>query len=120
MLVRVGVRHPNHVERQKRIRALIDTGATGSTIHPRIVQKLGFPVVGSKRVGTVNQIIEMPEVLVSIRMAQADIEFVTFKTRIVPEGQRDDMLFGMDLLDGGIPTVDTIRRTWRWVRQRDH
>jgi predicted aspartyl protease len=108
------VSHPNSTDAGQPIQAIIDTGATNSTIRADLVKALNLPVIGKVNCRTVHGIKEAPVVAVRIVVRDNHKGAQRIIQAIVPDEQQDEMLFGMDAMTGGVLTVDTIARTWQW------
>lgn len=112
-VLRMMIAHPGHPHRHSEIDAIIDTGATASAINPQVAQALELPIVGTATASTAGGDGEVS--VVAARMVIGDGEVK--RTRVVPVSvcpMKDPMLFGMDLMAGGILKVDLVKRTWEW------
>ncbi len=108
--------HPHHQDRSRPIKAIIDTGATNSTIRSDIVKSLGLPVVGAINCVTVHGTKQAPLVVVEliVRDGQTNTSARRVIQAVVPDEQTDEMLFGMDAMKGGVLMVDTTKSEWSW------
>jgi len=98
------------------IDAIIDTGATTSAIRSDIAEQLGLPQIDSQLVATVGGARQQPVVLAHMTLAAHDgSDGPTTLTQLICADQMTDpMLFGMDLMRGGVLTVDFVKNQWNW------
>lgn len=98
------------------VSALVDTGCTITSIRPDIAQQLGLPQIDTVRVHTASTGDDghaCPLVVCRVRIAQDPKFTQMLKVAVAP--MRDEMLFGMDLLAGGVLVVDTLHGIWHWT-----
>lgn len=101
----------------RRITAIIDTGCTNSAIRYDLAAELGLPVIGRREVSTASsgsEPIDCATVAADVVMTDPnDLQAHVFSELIVQD-MEDDMLLGMDLLGGGVLTVDLVSGFWDW------
>lgn len=105
------------VKRALRIQALVDTGATSSAIHMEIARMFQLPVVGRTQLSHANGSTPADVVAAGAWLPQTDDGHQPRATNlqlISSNLGRVHMLFGMNLLNGGILTVDRIHQRWKW------
>lgn len=108
--------HPGETDHSKArvVRAIIDTGATNSAIREDIALSAGLPVIGTQLVDTAStggKAIPCDTFLGKLWLGQPIVTTVKELT-VMP--LKDEMLFGMDALLGGILTVDMVAGIWSW------
>ena len=102
--------HPTGTRRLP-VSAIVDTGCTTSAIRPGIAQALGLPVVGATQVAVAGR----PSLRCELVKAQIVLPSgVTWPRRLTVAAMDHDMLWGMDLLAGGVLTVDLVSGRWEW------
>jgi predicted aspartyl protease len=97
------------------ITAIIDTGCTHSAICRDLATKLQLPVTGTTKVISVNQVFTTDVVTAKLIIpgGRGNDAVGTFVQLSLADLQ-GEMLFGMDLLNGGILTVNMVDGTWDW------
>lgn len=96
------------------VTAIIDTGATRSAISGPLAAKLGLPIVDSAMVSTANGTVKAHVVAAQFELVNLEGKpFSTIK-RLTVANMVGEMLFGMDLLSGGVLTVDMVHYSWEW------
>lgn len=106
--------HPTGTRRVA-VSAVIDTGCTTSAIRPGLAQSLGLPVIGSTQVTVAGREAlrcDLVQALVVLPGGEATVR------RLTVAAMSHDMLFGMDLLAGGVLTVDVDAGKWEWRTRR--
>lgn len=96
------------------VRAIIDTGATNSAIRADIAAALGLPIIGTQLVDTAStggKAIPCDTFLGKLWLGQP---IVTTVKQLTVMPLKDEMLFGMDAILGGILTVDMVSGVWSW------
>lgn len=102
--------HPTGTRRLP-VSAIVDTGCTTSAIRPGIAQVLGLPIVGATQVAVAGR----PSLRCELVKAQIVLPSgVTWPRRLTVAAMDHDMLWGMDLLAGGVLTVDLVAGRWEW------
>lgn len=102
--------HPTGTRRLP-VSAIVDTGCTTSAIRPGIAQALGLPVVGTTQVAVAGR----PSLRCELVKAQIVLPSgVTWVRRLTVAAMDHDMLWGTDLLAGGVLTVDLVAGRWEW------
>lgn len=102
--------HPTGTRRLP-VSAIVDTGCTTSAIRPGIAQALGLPVLGATQVAVAGR----PSLRCELVKAQIVLPSgVTWPRRLTVAAMDHDMLWGMDLLAGGVLTVDLVAGRWEW------
>ena len=96
-----------------RIRAIIDTGATASAISADFAAKLSLPPVGKTLAAHAGGVDEVPVVAARCELRDGSGKSViqVWPFGVLP-GMTDELLFGMDLMRGGILTVDMVKGEW--------
>lgn len=112
-IIKVNKDNPKDIKVLKIIKALIDTGATSSTISERVAKELNFEEISKRKIHTASGISEMGVYKMSILLDQANHPrpgpnnqpiFTGEKVAIdlTPSGFQNigeiDMLIGMDIL----------------------
>lgn len=108
--------HPAESDHSKArvVRAIIDTGATNSAIRADIAAALGLPIIGTQLVDTAStggKAIPCDTFLGKLWLGQP---IVTTVKQLTVMPLKDEMLFGMDAILGGILTVDMVSGVWSW------
>lgn len=104
------------------ITAVVDTGATNSAVTQGIVDALGLPVIGRTRIGTANGTKEV-DVVAARAILPCHEDATKVFSKLVQLSVVDmvgEMLFGMDLLEGGVLTVNMCAGTWEWKLLNAH
>jgi len=99
------------------IQAVIDTGASQSCIRDDVAEQLRLRHAdGRRRAATANGFGDFPvaPISVAVEIPGEDPLFLADVHAIVAPCD-PPMLFGMDLLDGGVLVVDRVRQTWKWA-----
>ncbi len=115
-ILELRVSHPSERDPNKArvVKAIIDTGATHSAIRQDIAVALGLPVTGTMPVDTAStagSAIACPVFLGKLWIGQP---IVTNVIELTGMPLRDEMLFGMNSIAGGVLTVDMVAGTWSW------
>lgn len=97
-----------------RTEAIIDTGCTQSTVSRKVAERLKLPVVDSTEVITAGGTREVDVVAATLVIPIGNGAFHRTVRLGIPDDCLNEMLFGMDLLEGGVLTVDQVRRQWYW------
>ena len=106
----------------RKLVAIIDTGATTSVIRRDIAEELRLPIVDT-RVSVYRPVVgeesagfaETESVILRIYYLNGADRERRVVTALLSEVQsRDEMLIGMDALEGGVLTVDLVRGEWSW------
>jgi len=108
---------PHEHSKRRTMQAVIDTGATGSCIRSDLAESLELPVIDRKPLRGIHgpqdtDIVVAELVVVGDAGKAAGIRrplFSLHKDQMV-----DEMIFGMDLMTGGILTVDLVKNRWNW------
>ncbi len=106
---------PGLLSPPRRIKAIIDTGCTNSAIRYDLAAELGLPVIGRREVSTASsgsEPIDCPTVAADVLMTDPNRLQVHVFSELVVQDMEDDMLLGMDLLGGGVLTVDLVAGYW--------
>lgn len=101
----------------RKLRAIVDTGCTHTAIREDIAAELGLPMVDSCVVGTASSGRsgeQRPIVVGLVLIHESSKRQATAERRLITQDMPDEMLLGMDLLDGGILTVDLVLKVWEW------
>ena len=80
--------------------ALYDTGATNSSVSPRVVADLNLPSVGARKVGVGGGNLDTTSHLVNISLPNGVMFQMTLVSKIALQGDID-VLIGMDILGAG-------------------
>ncbi len=96
------------------VSAIIDTGATVSGISERLANELGLSRVSTIELGTTHGTVTADVVIARVKIESGGKPTSgLMKLAIIPD-PRDDMIFGMNALDGGVLTVDLVKYKWEW------
>lgn len=101
-----------------RARAIIDTGATDSSVRFDLAARIGLPVVDQRIVSSATS--GEDDVICPVVLADLYVRDIRgqqlrlFAQELIASEMSDDMLLGMDLLSGGVLTVDMLYGTWNW------
>jgi predicted aspartyl protease len=101
----------------RKLRAIVDTGCTHTAIREDIAAELGLPMVDSCVVGTASSGRsgeQRPIVVGIVLIHESSRRQAIAERRLITSDMPDEMLLGMDLLDGGILTVDLVTNVWEW------
>ena len=99
------------------VSAVIDTGSNRTCVRPDVAKRLQLPILDEK------QAVKLAHESAEACVSRAAIRFIG------PDGGRMDLgiqtvlimktteqlIVGMDLLDGGVLVVDRVRQTWKWA-----
>ncbi len=106
----------------RKLVAIIDTGATTSVIRRDIAEELCLPIVDTD-VAVYRPVVGEEDVEVAVTESAilkifylngADREYTVVTALLFEARSRDEMLIGMDALEGGVLTVDLVRGEWSW------
>lgn len=119
-LLRLRVANPLHPADAVSVDAIIDTGATNSVGHATVARRLGLPVLSTETIIGVSGPLVCTVVMGHVVISDGDGADLLSELTPMPVVHKmaDDMLYGMDLLKGGVLTVDMVRGRWRWVEER--
>lgn len=95
--------------------AIIDTGCTDTAIRYELAAEIGLPVIGQKEVDTASSgegSVMCPTVLAALHLRDLRGREIVTQRELTAHDMKDDILFGMDLLAGGILTVDLVGLRW--------
>jgi predicted aspartyl protease len=101
----------------RKLHAIVDTGCTHTAIREDIAAELGLPMVDSCVVNTASSGrsgAQRPIVLGIVLIHETSKRQAIAQRRLITSDMPDEMLLGMDLLDGGILTVDLVSNVWEW------
>jgi predicted aspartyl protease len=101
------------------LRAIIDTGCTDTSIRADLAAELGLPPIGIIEVRTGSSgadTIECQTVLADILLVDSRGRQLRIRQTLTVLDMADEMLLGMDLLSGGVLSVDLIAGIWDWKR----
>jgi hypothetical protein len=101
----------------RKVRAVVDTGCTNTAIRYELAAELGLPVVGSTAVETASSgssPVPCPTVLADLALMDPRNIVIQVTHELVAQDMSDDVLLGMDLLIGGVLTVDMVHLRWDW------
>lgn len=107
--------------RWRKLRAIVDTGCTSTAIRMDIAAELGLPAIGRSHVRTASTgggYEECSTVMGLFLIYETTMREAIAEHEVIAQDMADDMLFGMDLLDGGILTVDMVKHKWLWRMMR--
>ena len=117
-LLKVRVSSPPGVtpHKSKILTAIIDTGATSSSIRAELAKDLCLPVISTAKVATASSGTEpvVCDVMASVMTVESDGEKASQFRPVTVQDMSCDLLFGMDALAGGILTVDSVKGRWSW------
>lgn len=118
----VVVCHPTRADLSPHhICAVIDTGAQSSGISRDIALDLRLPKIGESVVTWANGHREVRDIVIAQITVPGFGGPMSFAWAVIAQQGMDGMLFGMDLLAGGVLIVDAVLRTWeiRYVHVGD-
>jgi predicted aspartyl protease len=117
--VKIQLSLPGATAPNQTVSALIDTGATISCVHPDVQSQLSLPVVDRVTMHHADGNTVVPVVAASVVIQDGNNKAVRAGLRrFAVAKSTEEMIFGMDLMDGGILTVDQVRNTWEWKLSR--
>jgi len=103
--------------RWRSVRAIVDTGCTHTAIRMDVAAELGLPIVDQCVVATASSGVAgetRPMVLGLVLVFENPMREAIAERKFIAQDMADEMLLGMDLLDGGILRVDLVNKTWEW------
>jgi hypothetical protein len=101
------------------LRAVVDTGCTSTAIRADLAAELGLPPVGIIDVNTSSsggESIPCQTVMADLRLADATGSEILVRHALIVMDMSDELLLGMDLLGGGVLTIDLVDGVWDWKR----
>jgi predicted aspartyl protease len=93
------------------VTAIVDTGCTISTIRADMAAALGLPLQGRATVATANGTRQCDVVLAELFLKSRG-KTVRSLRQLAIAPTLNEMLFGMDAMEGGVLTVDCVGRVW--------
>lgn len=108
--------NPSDDRINEHVTAIIDTGCTRTAIREDIATRLQLPQSGVAQVHGFGGV-QTAAIVVAKIVVASGTEAVSALSEVAigkTSEMRDEMLFGMDGLAGGVLTVDGVLGTWRW------
>lgn len=101
----------------RQITAIIDTECTNSVVRYDLAAELDLPVIGRREVSTASsgsEPIDCLTVAADLLMTDPKQLQAHVFSELVVRDMEDDMLLGMNLIGGGVLTVDPVAGFWDW------
>lgn len=105
----------------RKLRAIVDSGCTNTSIRIDIAAELGLQPVGIVQVHTGSSgadAIECQTVMADVRLVDPAGREILTRFELTAMDMADEMLLGMDLLTGGVLNIDLIVGVWDWKHYR--